>query len=435
MSKSPVVNLTLQFIEQVAIPEKGYTHYKDSKEKGLSLYVSSKGTKRYYVRKRVQGRDEKMIIGSPEFIPVEKARRLARVIKGQVAEGLDPIAEKRKTLSNQLTLGKHFKDYMDIYSKPHKKSWQYDEREIPKFLGHWFGRRLSDIAIYEVQKLHQRIFEEHGLYQANRVVERLKALYNKAIEWGWDGKNPASKIKRYKEKSRDRFILPVEMPFLVEALNNETNQTGKDILWILLLTGVRKTNALTMRWEQINWEHQTWRIPDTKNGEVLILPLSERAIEILKRRKETVMSEWVFPSDSNCNRHFINLKRVWKRTLQTATINFWSTDEELAILIQECKKNIPEEWMLGLLFKTIAKTAFKRKISLPTALMDIRLHDIRRTFGSYQAITGSSLTIIGKSLGHKSHLSTQIYARLSLDPVRHSVEKATAAMFGSIAEA
>jgi integrase len=62
--------------------------------------------------------------------------------------------------------------------------------------------------------------------------------------------------------------------------------------------------------------------------------------------------------------------------------------------------------------------------------MDIRLHDLRRTFGSYQAITGASLPIIGKTLGHKSQVSTQVYARLNDDPVRDSMEKAASAMFG-----
>jgi site-specific recombinase XerD len=60
--------------------------------------------------------------------------------------------------------------------------------------------------------------------------------------------------------------------------------------------------------------------------------------------------------------------------------------------------------------------------------MDILLHDMRRTFGSYQAITGSSLQVIGKSLGHKSIQATQIYARLNLDRVRASIEKAASAM-------
>ena len=80
-------------------------------------------------------------------------------------------------------------------------------------------------------------------------------------------------------------------------------------------------------------------------------------------------------------------------------------------------------------FRSVTKRAVREKVVLPPSMQDIRLHDVRRTFGSYQALTGASLQIIGRSLGHKSMAATQIYARLNLDPVRASIEKATEAMF------
>ena len=61
-------------------------------------------------------------------------------------------------------------------------------------------------------------------------------------------------------------------------------------------------------------------------------------------------------------------------------------------------------------------------------MTDLRIHDLRRTLGSWQAKTGASMAIIGKSLNHKTHQATAIYARLDLDPVRQSVNTATAAM-------
>ena len=75
--------------------------------------------------------------------------------------------------------------------------------------------------------------------------------------------------------------------------------------------------------------------------------------------------------------------------------------------------------------------AQERNIALPTGLMDVRIHDIRRTMGSYQAITGASLPIIGKTLGHKSPQSTQVYARLHDDPIRASMERAANEMFNN----
>jgi integrase len=58
-----------------------------------------------------------------------------------------------------------------------------------------------------------------------------------------------------------------------------------------------------------------------------------------------------------------------------------------------------------------------------SGLADVRMHDLRRTLGSWQALSGTSLQIIGKSLGHKSMKATEVYARLTTDPVRESVEK------------
>ena len=109
--------------------------------------------------------------------------------------------------------------------------------------------------------------ENNGLYQANRMLERIRSMFNKAIEWGWDGVNPTQGIKKFKEKSRDRYILPNEMPLLLKALYEEQNEVARDYIYISLFTGARKSNVLQMRWEEVDWHNKTWRIPDTKNGE------------------------------------------------------------------------------------------------------------------------------------------------------------------------
>ena len=357
-------------------------------------------------------------------------RKQALSMCGMVAIGKDPIAEKRRERLYMQTFGEHFHEYLERYSKLHKKSWRYDEREVNKFLSKWFNRRLIDIRKSDVQMLHEKTFKENGLYQANRILERVRGIFNKAIEWGWEGTNPAVGIKKYKEKSRDRFIQPDEMPCITQALEEETNETVKDYFWILLLTGARKTNTMMMRWEQISWELGQWRIPDTKNGDPLNVPLVDRAIEILKRRRDHSESEWVFPQDENPKKHLINCKRAWLRTLERATLHLWRQNKKLAPWLEDAKQSIPYYLMGETGFKMIVAKAEKEKVALPShSLLDIRVHDIRRTFGSYQALTGASLQVIGRSLGHKSTQATQVYARLNLDAVRASVEKATDAMF------
>lgn len=367
-------------IQKLSFPIKGLVVYRDIKEKGLSLYLTPQGAATFFIRKRINGRDERIILGSFPTITVENARKLALKAKGDVAQGINPNS-KRQRMRQETTFRELFQNYMERYSKVHKRSWIYDEREINKFLSHWFQRKMSTITKQEVQSLHEKTKEKNGLYQANRILERIRAMYNKAIEWGWEGRNPAEGIKKFKERSRERFIQPNELPRLFQALEVEENATARDYIWISLLTGARKSNVLAMRWDEIDWHRKEWRIPETKNGDSLHVPLLEETMQILTIRKSEALSEWVFASPKSKKGYLADPKKTWMRVLKRANI------------------------------------------------ADLRLHDIRRTLGSYQAMTGASLPIIGKSLGHKSQQATQVYARLNSDPVRDSMEKAVGSMF------
>jgi len=373
------INFTKQSIENLPIPSKDKRQavYYDTNQKGLCVIITYGGTKTYYLYRKFKGRPLKIKLGNAEELTVATARKNANDAITELNSGENPNDKLRKE-RKEYTLGKLFEEYMTRYSKVHKKSWKYDEREIPKFLGHWFNRKLSEITHQEIRKLHEMTFSDSGKYQANRILERIKAMYNKAIEWGYATQNPANGIKKYKENKRDRFLQPNEIKAFFESLEQEPNKVARDYFKILLFTGARKSNVLAMRWNEINFELRIWRIPETKNGEPLEVPLIPYAIDVLKSIERT--SEWVFPSETSENGHFADPKRPWKRILERANIK------------------------------------------------DLRIHDIRRTLASYQAITGTSLSIIGKTLGHKSVDATQIYARLNNDPVRSSMELAVDAI-------
>lgn len=423
------INFTKATLENLPLPPKGKRkYYKDAQVRGLTIAVFPSKSKSFYVYKKIAGKPEYIFLGSFPDFSIENARKAARIKLGQIAEGKNPQEELRQA-RNEITLGDLFEEYMTRYSKLHKKSWIYDQREIPMFLSHWFDRKITSIKRAEIKQLLDDIFEKNGRYQSNHVLERIRAMYNKAIEWGWEGVNPAARIKKLREKSRDRFVQPHEMPHLTRALNEEMSGTGRDYFLMLFLTGARKTNTLMMRWEEINWQRNEWRIPETKNGEPLIVALTDRAIDILKQRKINLNSPWVFPQDADREKHFVNPKRIWKRVLQKATLYMWKQDENVSQWLVEVEKELSVSPSNFCLFNRVIKRAALQKITLPQGLMDIRIHDIRRTFGSYQAISGTSLQVIGKSLGHKSAQATQIYARLNLDAVRESINKSTEVMF------
>ncbi len=381
------LNFTKAALLKAPAPLKGkLNYYKDTREPGLELIASSGGSKTFYLYRKINGKAERIKLGRFPDMSVENARKAAQRNKGLIASGINPNEERRR-IRDEHSFKELFKEYMERYSKVHKKSWLYDEREVNKHLSHWFKRKISSITKDEVSRLHAKIGKDSGIYQANRILERIRGIFNKAIEWGWHGQNPATGIKKFKEQSRDRFLSSEEMPRFFKALEQEENKTARDFFKVLLLTGVRKSNALTMRWEQVCFKEKTWRIPETKNGDPLTIPLNDYIVDLLKDRMEISLNDplkksgnpWVFKGDGKAG-HLNDPKKAWRRILKNAD------------------------------------------------LKDLRMHDLRRTFGSWQAALGANGYIIGKSLGHKSQQATAIYARLNLDPVRASTNKAVDAM-------
>jgi integrase len=377
------INFIKSVLLNISLPAKGKRdYYYDLKEAGLILDVTSTGSKSFYLYRRINSKPERILLGAFPDLTIEQARKLALQKKGEIAFGINP-KDKIKSLKQEITFGIMFEEFMERYSKKNKRTWKEDQREVSRFLSHWFKRKSSSITKQEIQILLEKIRDENGLYQANRLFERIRAIYNKHIEWGWKGINPCNGIKKFKEKSRERFLHGDELPNFFEALNNEPNETLRDFFYTCLLTGARRGNVLSMNWKDINLERGTWNIKETKNGEGQIVPLSAEVITILERRLTNKISDWVFTSASSASGHLEEPKKAWRRILQNAGIE------------------------------------------------DLRIHDLRRTLGSWQAATGANSFVIGKSLGHKTQSATAIYARLNLDPVRESVSKATSAMFSA----
>ena len=140
-------------------------------------------------------------------------------------------------------------------------------------------------------------------------------------------------------------------------------------------------------------------------------------------------SDWVFSQDDDPAKHLVKHDRGWKRTLERATVALWLDHPQHGRWVDKNLKGCPSYYNCTSEYNWLIRKADKQKVSLPVGLMDVRLHDLRRTFGSYQALTGASLQVIGKSLGHKSTHATLVYARLNLDAVRDSINKATDTMF------
>ena len=225
----------------------------------------------------------------------------------------------------------------------------------------WQHRKLSSIKAEEVRKLHTAVGKIRSSSTANQIVDLLSALYNKAREWGeFSAPSPTDGTKFFEEVERDRFLQSGEMPRFWKELDEEPAEDFRDYVMLSILTGARSGNVRAMRWSDIDLHAGEWRVPDTesKNRLPLRIVLVPEAIEVLERRREGSLVPWVFPANS-ASGHMTSARKRWAALLKRAEI------------------------------------------------ADLRFHDLRRSLGSWQARTGVSLLIIGKSLGHKSHQATQ----------------------------
>jgi integrase len=351
-------------------------YVRDDLTLGLQLCVTAK-SKTFVLQRRVAGKQTRVRLGQyPGELSIDAARKAAAMANGEIAKGIDPRQAKRQARA-EMTFGELFAIHLED-AKRHNKSWKEDEKQFNLYLSRdWKNRRLGEITRADVQRMHLRI-GERGKYSANRTLALVGHMFRRtAADHGWTGGNPAAGVQKFKEKSRERFLHPDELPKLYAALDDSTMA---DFFKMSLMTGARRGNVQAMRWEDVSFDRAEWRIPETKNGQPQTVPLSPESVRILARRMSVANgSPFVFPARSGGS-HLQSPNREWRRVCKAAGI------------------------------------------------ADLRLHDLRRTLGSWMTGAGVSTSIVGKTLGHKSQAATAVYARVALEPVRNAVNIANAAL-------
>lgn len=360
------------------------TTINDTEVPKLAVRMTHAGVRTFYVVKRAGQSVAWIKLGVFPDMTVEQARKEAQKVLGEFAAGANPAAVKRAiraewTFSeafDAFLAGKRKRDGTAISDKTRRDYGDLVRLHLDSIK----GKKLSGIERGDVKAIHAKVTKK-GAYQADKAVALISAVFTYATDQEqFKGANPAARIQKNPVVARERFIQADEMGRFFAALAELPNDTTRDFFTLALLTGARRDNVCSMAWADIDLEGASWRIAKTKNGTPQNVTLSPEAVAILKRRKETAdSSPFVFPGVGKTG-HLVEPKTAWVRLLKTAGIE------------------------------------------------GLRIHDLRRTLGSWQARTGASLLVIGKSLNHKTHQATAIYARLDQDPVRQSVNTATAAM-------
>lgn len=370
---------TTQRIEKLKSPVKGCKYYYDTEINGLCVRVTATGAKSYVLYRKINGTPGRITLGSTASIKLDAARKAAEQLNGKLAAGVDIVKERREDRKKEVTLKELYEAWLRSAKTRQLRSWREDENLWKLHIKpNMANKEAASITTLHVQRIVDKIAEKHPR-TSNKVLALLSRIYNHGIKKGlFININPVGAVDRVPEQSRERFLKPDELPIFIASVEQE-DEPWKGYFKILLFTGARKTAAASMRWQDIDFKGSVWHVPswDSKNKKSLAVPLVPEAAAVLNKIKETAVNDWVFPSSTSTSGHIETPTKPWKRICERA------------------------------------------------GFTDLRIHDIRRTVGSWLAASGASNFTISKALGHMSPRSADVYARLTVDPVREALGSIT----------
>jgi integrase len=384
-------------IAELPKPETGRDVYAHARVQGLQLVVTDKGARIFYWRFRtLDGRQERVRLGDfPAMTPqaavdaVQGRKETADTprlvgLAERVAQGENPAAKRRE--ARKIPTLESF--WTDTFL-PHLRHAGRRERTLQQYQDTWrnhlekpLGRkRLHHITRRDVVEMHNAS-GQRAPRAANLALAVLRSMLNHARDREiLEGANPCDRVRKFPERARERYLTEAEIARLYQALEADPDTDLHDIVKLLLLTGARRGNVLSMRWADVDPATGVWTVPQaaTKTHKVYRIRLTRGALAILQRRRQ--MAEkgavYVFPG-RRPGTHVSGIKRGWGRVRAAA------------------------------------------------GLHDVRLHDLRHTTASLMINSGASLAVVGAQLGHANQGTTARYAHLVQDTVAEALERATA---------
>jgi integrase len=370
------IALTKKFLDEMAFPKSGQAVHWDTKIARFGVKVSHLGTISFILDYTVRGKRSRTVIGRYGDITLNEARQRAlEWQRSKEAGNLKPSTPK--------TAGLSFESMCDIYWERYgqrKKSGYSDACRIRKYLKPAFGDTpLVSLSRAQVATFHHELGKTRP-YEANRNVELIGRIIELAKSWGFypeEQPSPTKRIEAFPEIKRERFVTVEEMPRLVAAIDEEETPYVKALIWMYLLLGLRKNELLRLKWSDIDMKAKTITIAEPKGRHGTkshVLPLPKAVSDLLKKVPKVVGNPYMFPGFYR-GTHLTVIDRPWRR------------------------------------------------IRAKAGLEDVRIHDLRRTLGSWMAQSGVPINIIGKILNHSQLQTTQIYARLSTEPLREVMDE------------
>jgi len=377
-------------VEAIQIPKASPAYFWDDELTGFGVKVTPGGRRVFLVQYRLggrRGRTRRVTIGTHGVKTAHEARAEAKKLLGEVQSGRNPAADldrRRNAEAFGRALDRFLASHVDA-KLGGRTIIEYRRLLASHIPANWRARPLDEISRNDISRLHDGLRDTP--YAANRLLAVLSKFFNWAEGQGLRATgNPCRHVAKFPEKGRERVRDAAELQRLGNALRAMADQ-GAASPWIvaairlLVLTGARLSEILTLRWDYVDLAGHQLRLPKSKTGRKSVY-LNEPAIDVLGSIPRLEGNPYVICGERE-GAHLVNLQKAWRRIRKAAGLD------------------------------------------------DVRLHDLRHTFASHGAMDGLSLPIIGALLGHSQPQTTQRYAHLAADPLK----SATARIAGAIADA
>jgi integrase len=329
------VKLTKSAIEKLPTPEAAPAFHRDDELRGFGVKVSTAGLKTFFLEKRVSGKVKRITIGRFGELTAEQARKQAVKLAGQIATGGDPVADKAQKKLEGTPLRLAFDTYIE--RRTLKPQTVFDiHRCMKEVYPDWLDKPMLRVTPDMVVKRHREYGEAHSEARANLAMRYLRAIFNfaQAEYTTAEGKpiidgNPVKKLSQTKSwhrvERRDTLIKAHELGPWFNAVQAVENDTLRDYLTLMVLAGLRRQEAATLKWADVDLKGKTLTGRDPKNRRDHTLPLSDFLFDMLARRKADAANGYVFPG-TGAGGYIVEPRKQIAKVVEASGISFTPHD-------------------------------------------------------------------------------------------------------------
>ncbi|MBD3285296.1 tyrosine-type recombinase/integrase [candidate division WOR-3 bacterium] len=308
----------------------------------------------------------------------KRVRRLVADTKREALLKLGMIVERIKAeetngipASAPRSFDEFAKEYLDfLKAEMTPENYQRESYKVNTLVKSFRDSTLDGITTIQIEQFKLSRRKKVKPASVNREIALLKRMFSRAKDWGYTDKNPASKVKLFKEPpGRIRYLTIEERRLLLE----ECEGMLFAIVLTALETGMRKGELQRLTWDVVDFDRRNIKVLMSKNNESRILPISDLLVPVLQKLYIARRGAYVFskPDGSPYGN--------WRKAFETA----------------------------------------KQK----AGIKDFRFHDLRHTFASYLVMAGVDIRTVQVLMGHKTIRMTMRYSHLSQAHLLDAVNK------------